>query len=179
MESYRRILPPVINSQSLEFGIGRSMRGLEISGNSAGGTRTANMAQYIPFWLPCAFTIRGIFWMNGSTVTGNGDFGIYSLEGVKLGSTGSTALTGISQLQGVTLSTALNLDRGIYFMAAVSDGATRYTNTTFGSAADVSKVGVFEESSVFPLPSTASFGTPTFLAIPWISITDTPALNNY
>lgn len=117
-------------------------------------TWVANLAVYIPFWLPFPYPLKRVFWANGGTVTtSNADVGVYSSDGARIYSTGSTALSGASVLQFGAAADAL-LNPGVYYLAYSCDNTTNRANGTVASLADGRIWGLLQQSSAFPLPAT-------------------------
>lgn len=129
------------------------------------GARTwvANLAIYIPVLVMWPYTVQRVFWVNGSTITStSADFGIYTAEGTRIYSTGSTAMAGASDLQFVT-PTAFTLSPGAYYFGWSCNNTT---NRAYGGAPPAlgdRLGGVLAESSAFPLPATM---TPAAVANP-------------
>lgn len=121
----------------------------------------ANRAIFYPFLLHVPTVLTKLWCLNGNTVSGNLDIGIYDVAGTKLVSTGSTAQSGTSALQTVTI-TALPLAPGTYYMAMAMDNTTgtlyRITTPTVNLAIGL---GWFQQATAFPLPATF---TPASLA---------------
>jgi hypothetical protein len=126
-------------------------------------TWVANLAIYIPFYLMAPYPIRRVFWANGSSaVAANCDFGIYSFSGDLVYSSGSTARSGSSVLQYVTVSPELWLPSGRYYMAYAND--TNNPSTAFGDNTTATRqrtMGVLQQATAFPLPGTM---TPAVIA---------------
>jgi hypothetical protein len=78
---------------------------------------------YTPVVLQRPYTVTKAGWINGSTVAGNVDAGIYDENGNRLVSTGSTAMAGASTLQTVDI-TDTKVGPGVVFLAMVTDSAT-------------------------------------------------------
>lgn len=117
---------------------------------------SANLAKYYPVTIPFAYNVRRVFWVNGSGV-GNRDFGIYTKDGVKIYSTGSTAVSPASGVQYVAVATPFKLLPGDYYFAWVSDTST---NGCWGQAAAAEQLrfaGIFQQATALPLPATATF----------------------
>lgn len=129
----------------------------------------ANTALYIPFMLPWPYPVRRVFWSNASSITTtNRDFGIYTADGTRLYSTGSTAASGVNLLQYVT-PTQFLLAPGRYYMAIVTDtstGARGGTGATLAVTAREAMAGPLQEASAFPLPATMTPATITLTAFP-------------
>ncbi len=118
----------------------------------------ANTAFYLPVWIPWPYSVERVFWVNGSSVTStNMDFGIYTADGTRIYSTGSTAASGASATQYVTPGTDILLTPGRYYFA-LSDSSTTAnrggSGTTAFSVARVRLAGLLQEASALPLPAT-------------------------
>lgn len=122
---------------------------------------TANMARYYPFKLPWPYEVKRVFWGNG-TANGNMDFGIYSIDGERIYSTGSTAQSGAgtSTLQYVTPGTSFTLAAGSYIFGINNDGTT---NRGWGLTTIVNSVkmgGVYQQAlGAVTLPASATFAS--------------------
>lgn len=164
---------PIINISVLSpESLGYMIAG-QIGGTGSNGTAwpAANLAMYIPFSLRRKITVSKMFVGNG-TPAGSVDLGIYSIDGAKLASTGSTAMSGSTAMQRISLSATVTLGPGMYYMAIACNGATTTLNCKTATASYYLKsVGIYEQTTAFPLPSTATFATCTRTLIPWIGLT--------
>lgn len=118
----------------------------------------ANLAIYVPFIVPRGqnFTAYQLIIGNGGAVSGNLDLGIYSEAWALLTSAGSTAQSGTNTVQAVNI-TDYYLAPGRYYMAIAMDNTTGTTNAiNTGTAPGAAMLGVAQEASAFPLPSTAT-----------------------
>lgn len=120
----QRLTPLTILSCSDDSGAGV----LANTGGSAGVTSTTwpalNRAQFVPFLVLAPFTVRQVFWVNGATVNGNVDLGVYRENGGSpLVSAGSTVQSGVSVIQSVDVTDTL-LAPGAYYMALTSSSGT-------------------------------------------------------
>lgn len=127
---------------------------------------SANRAIYWPVRIPCTYPVKRVYAVNGSTLSGNWDFGIFSFRSLaKIYSTGSTAQSGASAPQYVTAD--FTLEPGLYFfgMSASTVSATfqrMSLGTEIGRAS-----GMFSENTAFTLPDLA---TPATLASGYLPI---------
>ncbi len=129
---------------------------------------SANLAMIGSLVLPFTYPVRRVFWVNGSSVTGNADMGIYRMDGTRVYSTGATAQSGVSQNQFV--ATNLLLPAGEYFWAL----STSATSSYFVSTASVSfrkLQGQFDMATAHPLPATLTLATPGNARWPLFGIT--------
>jgi hypothetical protein len=116
----------------------------------------ANRANFYPFRIAEAIRITHMWVLNGATVSGNLDAGIYSLDGVKLSSTGSVAQAGTNVIQEIALTSAIRIGSGCFYMALVLDNGTG-TVWRHGFLALFAQIlGIAGMNSAFPLPATAT-----------------------
>lgn len=136
----------------------------------------ANTAFYLPFTLPFAYPVRRVFWVNGSSVTStNMDFGIYTADGTRLYSTGSTAQAGISAVQYVT-PTEFLLSPGRYYFALACSSTTANRGGTGNIPASATRqrlIGNLQEASALPLPVTMTGVAVANSCLPLCGITRT------
>lgn len=116
---------------------------------------SANLAIYIPFTVYETITIVKLSILNGAAVSGNVDVGIYDAGGAKIISTGSTAQSGTSAIQTFDITDTV-LSPGLYYLAIAMDNTTGAIENVTVTAIDVEALGVFQEASAFPLPSSAT-----------------------
>lgn len=119
---------------------------------------TANMAYFIPFVLYEPAVVKKLLIANGATVSGNIDAGIYSADGTRLVSMGTTAMSGVSVIQGLDITDTL-LGRGLFFLAFACDNATAsfFGWNTPGNIGVSALTGIYQMASAFVLPATATF----------------------
>ena len=130
---------------------------------------TANLALFIPLYLPESITTTKLFWGNGDVVSGNVDMGIYQTSGTRLASTGSTAQAGTSGPQSVALATTL--PTGTYYLALAMNNITgRMTRSTGVNVGLARAAGMMEQASAFPLPAAATFATLTTNYVPSLGL---------
>lgn len=145
--------PPVVSSFSRWcIGAHRAGVGPTVPVSTAWGS--ANRAVFYPFMLPGPGTALKMFVMNGATINGNVDVGIYDAAGNRLVSAGSTAQSGANALQVFDI-TDTELAAGVnYYMALASSSSTA---TFFADAQSRGRaLPVLFVASGFALPSTAT-----------------------
>lgn len=148
-----RVDPVAISTFSDNESIGGALVGAALSASNAAAWNAANDIFYIPIRLAEPFTVRAVGLHNGTAVSGNIDVGIYSENGTKMWSSGSTAQSGTSAVQLFT-PTAFTLPAGRYFMAVTADNTTaQFRGPSLGEAGRCTGVLM---GSAFPLPSTMS-----------------------
>lgn len=129
----------------------------------------ANRALFFPIRVASPFLITKVAWLNGATVNGNVDVGVYDILGNQIVSLGSTAQATINAVQSGDIADTL-LERSLYYIALASDSAT----ATFFASAPIALLlrsfGVQEMAAAFPLPATATFANPSSAYIPSFSL---------
>lgn len=174
-QSYGQIQPPThLHTYMREMG----MMGLRKTAGSLAGPASAawpanNQAIYMPFRLAYPFPVRRAFWINGSAL-GNMDVGLYSTDGIQLWAAGSTAQSGASTLQYVTVTPELLLRPGDYYIALANDGTTnRCFGSTVVSATFGRLIGLYQQASAFALPTSATLAQWNSAVWPLCGITRT------
>lgn len=132
---------------------------------------SANKAYYIPISVFSKITVVKMLVINGGTVSGNIDVGIYDAGGARLVSSGSTAQTGTNVIQEFNI-TDITLSPGLYYLACAMDNTTGILEVWNPNAAIMRSAGVCEQASAFALPSTATFAALSgTLRLPFIGAT--------
>ena len=142
-----------ISKESLGYSV-------SLSAPSSAAWPTANKAFYAPFYLWRDVTVSKMFLLNGSTANGNLEMGIYSTSGVRLATTGSVAQSGTNVCQRANLLSSVNLGVGQYYMALVlTSGTGTVMRKSVASPPLMNMFGYFQQTSAFPLPANATFGS--------------------
>lgn len=131
---------------------------------------SANLAIFCPLTLFSETLITNFGVVNGGTVSGNIDVGIYSKDGVRLCSSGSTAQGSTFSWQ--VLNTAdVQLGTGLFYIAMAVDNTTSvFSRFTMASASFFKVMGFAEMASAFPLPATATFASVSNAYWPGVSL---------
>lgn len=133
----------------------RSGLGINDYGNTV--WPTANRALFIPFRVYTPMVLRRAAICVGTPSSGNLDIGVYTRDGTRLVSSGSTAMAPAFSSNEVAL-TATPVGVGLYYMAVAVDNATAQLYAyTFGGANYGVMAGMAQMASAFPLPATATF----------------------
>jgi hypothetical protein len=129
--------------------LGQELAALGIAPNFSAVWSPANTALTFPFRVTDSFTSSIAWVLNGSSVTGHFDIGVYDENWVRKGHTGSITQTGTTTVQ--TTSFALTLSRGRYYLALVADagGAYAFMQST---AVRLRGLDVHQMASAFALP---------------------------
>lgn len=130
----------------------------------------ANRAVFIPFRLTDSITVVKMFMLNGATVSGNIDVGIYDALGTRLVSKGSTAQAGINAIQEFDI-TDTRLGPGLFYMASAMDNATGTVLRKSVNGIILRTAGLFQMASAFPLPATATFAANSGSFLPTVGLT--------
>ncbi len=142
-------------------------------GTSAPASATwpvANEALFIPFRIAEPILVQQLFWQNGATVTGNMDVGIYSVDGTRLISSGSTAMSGANVIQAVDVTDTL-IGAGVYYFALVGNSAANCT--TFRKNPSLNQLkchGMASQTASFPLPATVTLASLTQGYVPIVGL---------
>lgn len=153
-----------------------SIESIGTSSGTAAPTSTiypsANRAIFIPFNLDTTTKIVKMFVMNGGTVSGSIDVGIYDGGGIKLSSIGTgVSQTGTNALQTFDITDVV-LFPGRYFMAVALDNNSGFLfRKTAGNLQVFRTYGLFQMASAYPLPATATFATISSNYLPMVGAT--------
>jgi hypothetical protein len=150
--------------------------GLNSLGGNSGGSLSGvastvwpatNRIILVPFRIATPMLIVKMWFYNGGTASGNLDVGIYSVDGTKIVSAGSTAQTGTSTIQTIDTTDTM-IGPGLFYIASVMDNTTGTNRAvipnqlgflaTMGMATAV--------TDAFPLPATIAFLTITNVFVP-------------
>lgn len=146
----------VISSWSIES-MGTGISAAKLTPGSA-TYPSANMAVFMPFAIAGPYLVRKVYWANGTAVAGNVDVGVYSWDGTRLFSAGSTAQAGTTAIQSVDITDYL-LTPGSYYLAlACSSLAATFFRISPGTSM-VQSWGMANQAAALPLPATATFAT--------------------
>lgn len=163
---------PVISSTLSLQAVGFGLLQLAVASSGLAAYPTANKAFYVPFTLYRPYLVKLLWCMNGATASGNVDVGIYSLDGTRIVSSGSTAQSGTSTIQTFDITDTL-IGPGFFYMAIALDGTTGTLGRAAPANAGVTRsLGVLEQTSAFALPSSATFALSTAVYIPHFGITN-------
>ncbi len=137
---------------------------------SSAAWSTANRAIVIPFRLFKPATAYKMGVLNGATVNGNFDMGIYDAVGTKLGSTGSTVHSGTDILQEAPLTVPVKLGAGYFYMALAFDNNVAQILRRSHNNDICHGMGLYQMASAFALPATFAFAAPTGAYVPMIGV---------
>lgn len=143
-------------------------------GALTGGTTPAsstfpasNDALFVPMCIQQGVLVKRLFSINGGTASGNIDMGIYSKDGARIVSIGSTAQSGTNAPQFFDITDTF-LGAGLYYLAVAMDNTT---GTLFRANQSVTKqqaIGMAKATSAFALPASVTFAAVTGTFIPLI-----------
>lgn len=136
---------------------------------------SANRAIYVPFSIRESITVISLFVVNGATAAGNFDIGIYSQDGARIVSLGSTVQTGTSTIQNTSI-TATRIGPGRFYLALVLSSAsgTVFTWNSGVTGVTSNTVGIYSQTTALPLPASATFATAAGSAIPIFGLSTVP-----
>lgn len=152
------------------YGIASVLGLVTMQGMASATYPVANQAVFVPFVVPSFMPAVQMFCANGSAAnTGNIDVGLYSPDGTRLVSKGSTAQGGGSDTM-QAFAAVYNLAPGLYYMALACDS----TSTTFYRGTPTTRLlqalGVFTQTASFPLPATVTFATCASAYLPFFGL---------
>lgn len=131
----------------------------------------ANLALFVPFEIYRWWTLQNFLAVNGATVSGNVDVGVYDDDGERLVSMGSTAQSGTSAEQLFNLADyPLSPTTPNCYLAMSMDNTTGTVQAWTPTAPFAACLGVLEMTSAFPLPPTATFALSTRAFIPELTL---------
>ena len=146
--------------------IGNELTALMAAGTSSdltspGAPGVANVAIYVPVNVSETITIVKCWWVNGGTVSGNIDLGLYpETGGAKLVTLGSTAMSGANAVQEGNIADTV-VPPGRYLMAMAWSSATATFDGPSINSLTASRfmqtIGVaMQTSGAFALPASAT-----------------------
>ena len=158
---------PVISTSSPAALLG----GMNYTGTALSATwPTSNLAIFVPFILTRPYIVTNLFCINGATASGNIDIGIYSEDGTRLVSKGSTAQAGTNTTQNLSV-TSTELGAGLFYLALACNNTTATFNRYSTAANTHGAYGTAQMASAFALPATATFATTGQSYIPIVGLT--------
>lgn len=164
--------PHVLTPWSAESSAGQRGSGSipNISGGAISGNwPTSNLAILYPFTLHSHEILRKFLRLNGATLTGTVDLGIYDGEGRLVVSTGSQTATGTNAIQEFDI-TDFHLGPGRYFLAASASttGATIFIATMADE--NLGLTPVYEAAGSHALPASITPVLSTAVSAPFVCI---------
>lgn len=129
---------------------------------------TANLAICTPFTVEAPMLVQKLFAYNGA-VSGNIDMGIYSHDGTKIVTIGSTAQAGTNVIQAFDV-TDTYIGRGLFYLVLALDNTTGGFWRRAWNAPTAAFAGMATVASSFPLPATLTLATPSTGYCPTIGL---------
>lgn len=156
------------------YGVGVQLGAMAATAPASATEIGANGALFVPIVIPTACTAVKLWHMNGSSVTGNIDMGIYNEDGTKVVTNGAVAQSGTTTIQAFDIAdTALAAGR-YYLGVGVSSASATHFGATISSASLMRALGVVQDSAGYSsgLVATATFAGPgaSFTHVPWMGI---------
>jgi hypothetical protein len=135
---------------------------------SSGAFPASNDALFVPVVIKQTVLIKRLFSLNGATASGNIDVGIYSEDGSRIVSSGSTAQSGTSIPQFFDITDLVITPGRYYFAVAMNNTTGTLFRVTTGVIARFQCLGLAKQATAFALPATATFATITAVYFPVI-----------
>lgn len=129
--------------------------------NAGGGTTstawpTNNLVFLCPITIWAPYLVRSVFWVNGTSVSGNNDCGLYTRDAAELlFNCGSTTASGVSVPQGVAVGPYL-LEPGTYYMALCVASTSNHVQATASVSTLMLQVAGCAQAANGSLPLAAS-----------------------
>lgn len=170
----QQMTPPFVSTYTREsalFDI-RSINGA-ISTVASSTWTTANQARYYPVFLPWPYLVNRVFWVNGSSTSGNRCFAIHDSQLNQIYTTGSTVASGAVVPQFVTPASPILLAPGDYYFAFNSSVTTNGVTGSVVSADEQRFCGITHQAvgaTTIPdpiVPATASVSGVNLCGITW------------
>jgi hypothetical protein len=165
----------------LDFGSMLGAQGPSGYGSANSLWPTANKAFYHPLNFRTSTVVNRInLWINTQNASQHLDVGLYNAAGTYLISSGSTTI-GAAGIQTFTITSTL-VPKGLNYLGISCDTTSTFRLTGYtvpgGANGFIHVMGIFEEASAFPLPTTsmsmATSSTFNFQPIVTIWSTDLP-----
>lgn len=156
--------PPITINPQCDESIGHLLNSVGLSLGTATSVtwNSANKAQFYPVWISKSTLWLRAFYHTGAALSGNFDIGIYSYQGQRLWSQGTTLQSGgvINTIRDLSINTGsgVRLEPGLHFMALVLSDTTGTVFARTPSPQIYAGTGVLSQalgSNV--LPATATF----------------------
>lgn len=125
--------------------------------NASATWPTTNKVLYVPFRLSEPIIVQQLFVHNGAAVSGNIEIAIYSEDGTRIVTSGSTAQAGTSTIQLFDITDTL-LGRGAFYFGVSLDNETGQLNRVAPVLGLCQMIGLLTETpGAFGLPAIATF----------------------
>ena len=158
-------MPEIISSDSL-FSLGPQLAARAVAAPTSVAWGLGSRAMYIPFTVTESITVVKLWALNGATVSGNIDMGVYNTAAVLQIAATEATQTGINALQEFNVPDTV-LAAGIYYLGIVLDNTTgTFLMYAAPTTASMKSLGLYLQAAAYPLPSPATFATATAAAIP-------------
>jgi hypothetical protein len=129
----------------------------------------ANDAIFIPVKLERPALVKRLFALNGNSLNGNIDMGIYTKDGARIVSIGSTAQAGVVAIQFFDITDTF-LTPNLYYMAVAMNNNSATLRRFNITAIRQQQFGILRAASAFPLPSSVTFTSVNAAFVPNIGM---------
>ena len=138
--------------------------------NAAAAYPVVNKALFIPVLVDKIIIVKAMAVLNGATLNGNVDVGIYDEARNRIVSIGTgVAQAGVSAVQTFNI-TDTTLTPGLYYLAmATNSNTATYFRANGVIAESLRSCGMQEMATAYALPTTATFATPASTFVPLIA----------
>ncbi len=163
-------LPPsVVISTDSDVGIADVLMAWVTTAVAGQTWPTANKAFYIPITITSPITVAYMMTRISTVSSGNVDVGLYSVDGTRILSSGSTGAGTVNVVQSFNVTDTV-IGPGVYYLAMACDNTTATFLAWIPALQALRGAGVMEQTSAFPLPATATFATLTSNFVPCVGL---------
>jgi len=171
MSDKNNVLPLFLHTYTV-FSAAHELR-MMANGSCGSLTWVANYSCFVPVSVPWDYPVNRVFWVNGSVVGGNANFGIFDRAGKRIYAVGSTVTAGASAPQ-FTTPTPFLLPAGEYFFAYAASGTTNVASGTALYTLELLKMGgVLSQASNLALANPATLAISSQALYPYCGVTRT------
>jgi hypothetical protein len=128
---------------------------------------TSNRAILVPIGISAPTTLDTVSYITGSSVSGNADFGIYTLGGTALSRSGSSSVGATTLTLTSRAIPEVFLDPGWYYLAMSNSATSQFRGVNLNFAYS-GACGVRFVSSAHPLPSSLTPGQALQAGVPFL-----------
>lgn len=135
---------------------------------------SGGVAIFVPFFLQQHMYVNGLYWMNGTTVAGNMDMGIFDQDGNRIFSLGPVLQSGTSARQMNIVSPPIHLWAGLYYMGMVAETGSAAVMSDLNALSTGTMIqffGMAQAPTSYPLPLAPGLATMQQDFIPVFGIT--------
>lgn len=160
---------PVMVSTYGPLSVGVELAGAPV-GTSSGAWIAADRAIYVPLYVPAPAVVVKLWWLNGTSVSGNIDCALYRASDLsRVVTVGGVAQAGVSAVQEADVADT-SIGSGVYLLALSADNAIGHVIRNTNELRIHRPAGVLQQASAYPLPATADPATLASAFVPMFGL---------